>query len=193
MHYKGKSDGVAPFGFVPKEARGCMTDEELEDALQSMNLSPDEEKAVREVCRKGFVTELGLMESEVGGPVAADDGEDDDEEAYDAYKCLANGKYGEVARNVFYSVLGVNRLLVSAIYRAHRLEGLTSLQCPDIITTNEARMAREKIEAIQEALDAADEELRKLQLKTDHRSAEKRLLDAVFGEGGGKGGGRNAK
>jgi hypothetical protein len=43
------------FDFVPKEARGCMTDEELDDALKSMNLSPAEERAVREVCRKGFV------------------------------------------------------------------------------------------------------------------------------------------
>jgi len=43
------------FDFVPKEARGCMTDEELDEALSSMGLSPAEERAVREVCRKGFV------------------------------------------------------------------------------------------------------------------------------------------
>ena len=63
------------------------------------------------------------------------------------------------------------------------------MNCPDIITTNEARIAREKIGAILETLDTTDEELRKLQLKTDRRSVEERLLDAVFAEDKKEGGG----
>ena len=43
-----------PLSFVPKAARGCMTNDELEDALGDMQLSPAIEKAVREVCRRGF-------------------------------------------------------------------------------------------------------------------------------------------
>jgi hypothetical protein len=171
----GKS---TPFAFVPKEARGCMTDEELDDALSSMNLSTAEENAVREVCRKGFVIAPELKMSETD---SSDDGEADE---YDVDKCLAKGKYADIAREVFYSVLHVNQLLHSAILRAHRLERLTSLNCPDIITTNEAKMAREKIEAMQIALDEVDEDLRKLQLKTDARTKEERLLDAVFGKKG---------
>jgi len=191
LNSKGKNRAALegdPFAFVPKEARGCMTNEELEDALRDMRLSPVMEKAVREVCRNGFVIAPELTET---APETDDIDEDDDE--YSVDKCLANGDYHRIAFNVFHDVIRVNHLLYSAISRVHRLEGLTAIGCPDIITTNEARMAREKIEAIQNVLDDADDALRRVQLKTDHRTAEERLRDAVFGEGKRKGGKHDVK
>jgi len=106
--------------------------------------------------------------------------EEDDEPDVDTL--LAEGKYAEVSTDAVFGVLHANTLMNHVLRRFHRLEKMTGLGCPDIITTNEARMARGKLAALQEALDAVDETLRKLQLKTDHRSAEERLLEAVFGD-----------
>lgn len=134
---------------------------------------------------KPFADALTRMATESDGEPDEpdDDGGDepaaDDESDTDA--CLARGDYHGVALNAFYDVIHINRLLFGAISRVHRLEHLTSLKCPDIITTNEAKMARDKLGAIQRALDNADDALRKLQLKTDRRSKEERLLDAIFG------------
>ena len=153
----GDSD---PFAFVPEEARGCMSDEELDAALRDMGLPPELEKAVREVCRSGFVHAPELKEN-------VDSGADDDDDI-STDKCLEKGDYNGVASNVFYEVIRVNHLLFPAISRVHRLERLTALDCPDIITANEAKMARKKIGAIITALETADNDLRKLLEKVGH-------------------------
>jgi predicted nucleic acid-binding Zn ribbon protein len=151
---KAKAGDSNPFAFVPEDARGCMTNEELDDALRDMSLPHELEKAVREVCRNGFVHAPELKENAVSGAY------DDDDICTD--KCLEKGDYNGVASNVFYEVIRVNHLLFPAISRVHRLERLTALNCPDIITVNEAKMARKKIGAMIAALDAADNDLRKL-------------------------------
>jgi hypothetical protein len=175
----GFEDEGDPFAFVPKEARGCMTNEEIDAALRDMCLSPAMENAVREVCRKGFVYAPGLKTKETVSQAQEEEAKDEHELEVD--KRLADGDYHGVAFNAFLDILHAAQLLNSAIYQAHRVEHLTSIKCPDIVTTKQVEIARAKIEAAQNMLDTAERDLRKLQLKTDHRTDEQRLLDAVFG------------
>ena len=133
-------EGGGDFDFVPEKARGCMTDAELDEALRSMGLSPAEEKAVREVCKKGFVI----------APELKSEMTDDELDKYDIDKCLANGNYSEIASDVFYTVANVNNLLFAAICRIHRLVRLTSIDCPDIILTKTiSRFARNTVDLLE--------------------------------------------
>jgi len=115
------------FGFVPKNVRGCMTDEELDEVLSGMGLAPDVEKAVRKVCKHGFVDQSILEDSD------DEDGED--------YPSTSQEKLDYAKYVTMKSLEGISKALI----RFDRLCGLSKLNAPDIIINNECRMTLQSL------------------------------------------------
>jgi hypothetical protein len=57
------SKNYEAFAYVPDDARDGLTDAELDKALCGLGLSPEEECAVREVCKKGYAIAPELRRS----------------------------------------------------------------------------------------------------------------------------------
>jgi hypothetical protein len=136
---RGKPE-ESDFAYVPKEVRGCMTDAELDETLGGMGLSPEEEAAVRKVCKDGFVVGTVKKESaeeKLLKSVFEKKGEpEEDNDADEDYPQTPQEKLDYAKYITMKSLEAVSKALV----RFDRLCNLSKLNAPSIIINNECQM-----------------------------------------------------
>lgn len=121
------------FKGVPKDIRSGLTAGEMSRIISEMGLSPDEEEAVRKVCKCGLPDN---DDYEDRGEPDYDDGEDDDNYPETREEKLDYAKY-----IVIKSLEHISK----ALTRFDRVVNLSKLDCPDIIMNNECRMVLQSL------------------------------------------------
>ena len=129
------------FGFVPEEVRGCMTDEELDEVLSGMGLSPEEENAVRKVCKHGLVIAPELKQSKEEKLLRSIFAESDDDEGDEDYPSKPQEKLDYAKYVTMKSLEHISKALI----RFDRLCGLSKLNAPNVIINNECRMTLQSL------------------------------------------------